>query len=248
MTPAGRIALGVSSVAAGVAAACGYYATYAVRSQWLGATAWRGRGDTRSVALTFDDGPGEDTAGVLDFLAAHRLPATFFLVGAQVRRHPDIARRIVEDGHEIGNHSYSHPVYLWCSTTETHRQLTRTQEVIEDVTGVLPVWARPPCGVRTPAFFEGTGRLGLRTVQWTAAGFDWQRRSASEIASLVLRDVVPGAIVLLHDGTAGGTGDRRQTVAALPLLLDGLRRRGLLVSRLSDLLAPASMTASYAHV
>src|SRR2546421_11420717 len=81
-----------------------YYATYAVRSQVLGKTSWHGREDVDAVALTFDDGPGEDTAAILDVLAEYDVKATFFVLGRQVERFPEIARRIVRDGHESGNH------------------------------------------------------------------------------------------------------------------------------------------------
>src|SRR5436853_6153019 len=96
---------GVGSLAAGAAGV--YYATYAVRSQWLGATHWRGRADTAAVALTFDDGPSEDTERVLAVLDAYGVRATFFMVGRQVERFPQTARRVAASGHEIGNHSYT---------------------------------------------------------------------------------------------------------------------------------------------
>src|SRR5436853_4996166 len=100
----------VAGAAFGVAALAGaYYATYAVRSQWLGPSDWRGRTDTSSVALTFDDGPSEDTERILDVLGSHDLSATFFMLGRQVALFPQAARRVIEAGHEIGNHSYSHP-------------------------------------------------------------------------------------------------------------------------------------------
>jgi peptidoglycan-N-acetylglucosamine deacetylase len=236
VTPTVAVAIGASTLAS-TAALCLHYATYGVRSQWLGRTTWRGRTDTQSVALTFDDGPASDTEGVLAFLAANGLRATFFMVGEQVERCPDVARRIVAEGHEIGNHSYSHPIYLYCTPGETYRQLARTQEVITAVTGVTPTWVRPPCGVRTPAYFEATRKLGLRTVQWTVAGFDWQPRSSADIAQQILRRATAGAIVLLHDGVTNGTGDRRATVAALPALITGLREQNLGVSALSDLVS-----------
>src|SRR6266852_5798584 len=99
---------GAGSLAAGAAGV--YYATAAVRSQWLGPTAWQGRTDTASVALTFDDGPTPDTLRILDVLGAHDVRGTFFMIGQRVERHPEIARRVVADGHAIGNHSYSHPL------------------------------------------------------------------------------------------------------------------------------------------
>ncbi|HJQ34331.1 MAG TPA: polysaccharide deacetylase family protein [Pyrinomonadaceae bacterium] len=225
---------GAAALAAG--ASCAYYATYAVRSQWLGAADWHGRRDTRAAALTFDDGPSEDTERVLDALDAMKLRAAFFMIGRHVERLPRVARSVAERGHEIGNHSYSHPIYLYRTGRETRRQLERAQAVIEDATGVRPRLARPPCGVRTPAYFAVARELGLRTVQWDVAGFDWTRRRAPEVARAVLRGARAGSIVLLHDGDSEGRGDRRQTVAALPLIAEGLRLRGLRVAPLSELL------------
>lgn len=215
-----------------------YYATYAVRSQWLGRTDWRGRTDTSAVALTFDDGPSADTERVLDVLAAYDLRATFFMLGRQVELFPQIARRVIEEGHEVGNHSYSHPIYLYRSASETRKQLERAQETITCITGTRPHFARPPCGVRTPAYFAAARRLGLRTVQWSVAGFDWKKLTGAQIASRVLRDIEPGSVILLHDGDSNGKRDRRATVAALPIIIEGLQSRGLNVVPLSHLLEP----------
>jgi peptidoglycan/xylan/chitin deacetylase (PgdA/CDA1 family) len=226
--------LGSAALLAGAAGI--YHATYSVRSQWLGRTDWRGRTDLTGVALTFDDGPGLDTERILDVLAAHNVRATFFLIGSHVERFPQTARRIVAAGHEIGNHSYSHPIYLYCRAGETRRQLERSQAVIAATTGITPNLVRPPCGVRTPAYFRTTRRLGLRTVQWDVAGFDWKRRSGQQIAHEVLRKVRTGSIVLLHDGDSEGKRDRRETIAALSLIIEGLRARDLRIVPLSELL------------
>jgi peptidoglycan-N-acetylglucosamine deacetylase len=224
-------ALPVAASALGV-----YQATYAVRSQWLGPTDWHGRTDTSSVALTFDDGPSDDTDLVLSALHSHGIKATFFMIGRQVELRPQPARRIVAEGHEIGNHSYSHPIYLYRSARETRRQLRRAQEVITEATGVQPRFSRPPCGVRTPAYFKATREMNLRTVQWSVTGFDWRRIGASRIAYNILQDVRPGSIILLHDGDSSLKRDRIQTVMALPIIINGLKRRGLKVVPLSQLL------------
>jgi peptidoglycan/xylan/chitin deacetylase (PgdA/CDA1 family) len=213
-----------------------YYATYAVRSQLLGATIWRGNARRAAVALTFDDGPSSDTSAVLDVLKAHDLKATFFLIGSAVEKHPRVARRIADEGHEVGNHSYSHPIYLYRTSRETRRQLERTQAVIAEVTGVRPRFARPPCGVRTPAYFRAARALGLKTVQWSLAGFDWKRRPPERIARDVLRRVEAGSIILLHDGDSENRTGRAATVAALPLIIEGLRAKGLSVAPLAQLI------------
>lgn len=217
-------------------AACIYHAAYGVRSQWLGRTDWHGRTDDSSVALTFDDGPSADTEPVLSALCKHSTPATFFMIGQRVELQPQTARRILREGHEIGNHSYSHPIYLYRSPRETRRQLRRTQEVIAEATGIEPKFSRPPCGVRSPAYFSAARQMSLRTVLWSVAGFDWKRIGAAEIAHNILSGVAAGSIILLHDGDSRVKRDRRQTVLALPLIIDGLKRRGLKIVPLSQLL------------
>jgi len=242
MIPAADVIAGASMLAAAAGGAA-YYATYAVRSQWLGSTAWQGRTDTASVALTFDDGPTPDTLRILDVLAAHDVRGTFFMIGQRVERHPEIARRVATDGHAIGNHSYSHPLYLSRSPGETRRQLARTQDVIADATGVRPIWSRPPYGVRTPAYFSAARSLRLRTVQWTVAGFDWKQRRADAIARAVLAGIRAGAIVLLHDGATEPPMDRRETAASLPMIIGRARARGLRIASLQDLLVSHSEPA-----
>jgi peptidoglycan/xylan/chitin deacetylase (PgdA/CDA1 family) len=229
---------GLLSTALGAAGA--YYSTYGVRSQWLGATAWHGRTDESTVSLTFDDGPSADTDLILNVLGEYDTPATFFMIGRNIERHPQVARRIVAEGHEPGNHSYSHPIYLYHSARETRRQMRRTQELIAAATGVNPVFSRPPCGVRSPSYFTAARELNLVTVQWSVAGFDWKRIGAAEIARNVLRVVRPGSIILLHDGDSTMKRDRIQTVISLPLIIKGLRKRGLKVVSLSQLLAHPS--------
>ena len=228
------IIAGVGSLAAGAAGI--YYATYAVRSQWLGPTDWHGRDDTGAVALTFDDGPTAETERILDILVERNVCATFFMIGRHVERLPQTARRVATEGHEIGNHSYSHPIFLYQGSNETRRQLERAQAVITGTTGVRPKVARPPCGVRTAAYFAATQSLGLRTVQWDVAGFDWKRRTAERIAHDVLSRAHAGSIILLHDGDSEGKRDRCETVAALPLIIEGLHARGLRIVPLAQLL------------
>src|SRR5438876_906680 len=132
------------------------------------------------------DGPAIETERILDILAEHRLHATFFMIGKHVERLPDIARRVAAQGHEIGKHSYSHCLFLFQSSRETQRQLERAQTSISGVTGVHPRFSRPPFGVRTRPYFAVTRSLGLRTVQWDVAGFDWKNRSAERVAFAVL--------------------------------------------------------------
>jgi peptidoglycan-N-acetylglucosamine deacetylase len=154
-----------------------YYATCAMRSQWLGPSDWRGRNDTSAVALTFDDGPSADTERILDVLDRYNVKATFFMLGRQVERFPDIARRVAAAGHGIGDHSYSHPSFIFTRASETRSQVARGHEAITKVLGTAPKLSRPPYGARTPAYFEAASKLGLRTVLWSLSGFDWSQIS-----------------------------------------------------------------------
>ncbi len=231
--------LGLPILATGslaMAAASLYYATAAVRSQWLGRTYWRGRTDTNSVALTFDDGPSPDTERILDVLRAHEASATFFMVGREVESFPGIAQRVLAEGHEVGNHSYSHPSYLYQRGSKTRDQIERAQEAIAETVGVMPRLARPPYGVRTRAYFRAARALDLQTVQWDVAAFDWKRITPRQIADNILGKARPGSIILLHDGDSVGKNARKNTVEALPLIIKGLRNRNLQIAPLSQLL------------
>jgi peptidoglycan/xylan/chitin deacetylase (PgdA/CDA1 family) len=243
MRPSARVTAAALAVLGGGVAACAYYASYAVRSQWLGPTIWRGNPTRPLVALTFDDGPSEDTPRILDVLEESGVRAAFFMIGRQVARYPELARRIVAGGHEVGNHSYSHPIFLYRTARQTRDELARTQEIIADVTSARPVWSRPPCGVRSRKYFAAAHELGLRTVQWTVAGFDWKRHASSRIAADVLSGVGAGAIVLLHDGDSRGLARRRETAASLPLILEGLRAKELRACALTALVDPQSVNS-----
>lgn len=212
-----------------------YYSAYAVRSQILGETVWCGSGSNNSVALTFDDGPSPDTLAILEVLRSDNVKATFFLIGESVEKYPEIARKIAADGHEIGNHSFSHPIYLFCSANKVRNELEKTQEVIEKAIGVAPKLARPPCGVRSRAYFSTAKKLGLQTIQWSDAGFDWKKISAELIAQNILETVQSDSIILLHDGDDTGKSRRRATVKAIPIILSGLREKDLRVAPLAEI-------------
>ena len=212
-----------------------YYLTYAVRSQVLGETVWCGNANDRSVALTFDDGPSPDTLKILEILRLADTKATFFVVGKEAEKYPEIVKKIVEDGHEIGNHSYSHPIYLFCTPEKTCRELEKTQEIIKTAVGFAPKLARPPCGVRTLAYFKTAENLGLTTIQWSDAGFDWKKISAEKICENILKTVQSDSIILLHDSDSRYKLNRDATANALPLILDGLKKKNLRVASLLEL-------------
>jgi peptidoglycan/xylan/chitin deacetylase (PgdA/CDA1 family) len=192
--------------------------------------------DDPVIALTFDDGPNPPWTGrALDVLARYGVPATFFCVGLHAAGHPDEVRRIVEEGHGLGNHTWSHPFLPDLTPRELRLQLDRTDEVLEQAAGTPPLRLfRPPYGSRTPEVLAWLGRDGgPTTVLWDVDTEDWAMPGAQAIAAAVQRQAGPGSIVLMHDGG----GDRRQTVEALPAVIEGLLERGVELVRVEELLA-----------
>ncbi|CAB4928839.1 unannotated protein [freshwater metagenome] len=185
----------------------------------------------KRIALTYDDGPSADTAALLDTLQRLDVPATFFMIGRQVEAHADVVRRVLAEGHEIGNHSWDH-ADLGRGGARASRQLRETNAVIQSVTGYTPCVFRPPYGSTGPDLVERTRAAGLTSILWSVDPLDWKRPGADHIVARVLRQTGPGAIILSHDGG----GPRAQTLAAAPRVIAGLRRRGYTFVTVSELL------------
>jgi peptidoglycan/xylan/chitin deacetylase (PgdA/CDA1 family) len=190
-----------------------------------------GRGRSGGVALTFDDGPDADgTPAVLDALAALGWTATFFLLGSQVDRNPEIARSIVAAGHEVGVHGHQHRNHLARSGRWVTDDLRLACSRISAVTGVRPRWFRPPYGVLTAGSLRAAADLDLTPVLWTAWGRDWEGPPADRVLAHLLRSLGDGGTVLLHDSDCTSRpGSWRSTVAVLAPLASELDRRGLAV-------------------
>jgi peptidoglycan/xylan/chitin deacetylase (PgdA/CDA1 family) len=207
-------------------------------SSVFGPSVWRGPRDRRALALTFDDGPSEATPEILEILARHDAAATFFLCGANVDRLPGIARAVADAGHEIGNHSYSHPYLFLRSPRAIGDELRRAQESIEKHTAVRPVWFRAPFGVRWFGLRAAQKRLQLTGVMWTAIGYDWKSGSEDVIAHMAPR-ARNGAIFCLHDGRELRVKpDVSQTVEAVRRLVPMLLDQGYRFETVSRLLCP----------
>ncbi|WP_079023152.1 polysaccharide deacetylase family protein [Streptomyces odonnellii] len=176
------------------------------------------------VALTVDDGPHPEwTPRLLDVLEAHEVRATFFVIGAEAARHPELLRRVLAAGHTIGNHSFRHPQPFAALPPETIvQEIRRTQQVVSDETGFTPVLFRAPAGGWSRTVLGAARDQGLSPVDWTVDPKDWRSPPAARIARTVRR-ARGGDIVLCHDGG----GDRSGTVAALDTALAGLRSRGV---------------------
>lgn len=189
----------------------------------------------RQVALTFDDGPNpEATPRVLDILREHEVHATFFVLGKHVERWRDLTRRVVAEGHAIGNHGYHHRRLHLRGPAYTRLDLQLGTDVIRDATGAVPRYFRAPHGFRNP-WVSGIAReLDQQLVGWTLGVWDTDRPGADVIAERVRRGARPGSIVLLHDGDAyDANGDRLQTAAALPLIIGNLKSAGFHFALLS---------------
>lgn len=168
-------------------------------SQVFGPSISHGTPGNKSIALTFDDGPSPATPEILAILAQYQVPATFFQCGVNVLRAPELTRAVHAAGHEIGNHSHTHPNCALKSPSFIHAEFSRAQDVIAECTGTAPSLLRAPYGVRWFGYREMQARLGLRGVMWTVIGRDWAL-PAPAIADRVLSGVTGGAIVCLHDG------------------------------------------------
>jgi peptidoglycan/xylan/chitin deacetylase (PgdA/CDA1 family) len=190
----------------------------------------RTRGDA-GVALTFDDGPHpQGTPAVLSLLAARRVPATFFLVGEQVARDPGLAAEVAAAGHRVGLHCDRHRNLLRLGPRAVWEDIARARARIEDATGATIELYRPPYGVFNAAALAIAHARGWRPLLWTHWGRDWEARAtpASIAARLTGPGLGPGSVLLAHDADDyGAPGSWRRTLAALPLVLDELDRRGL---------------------
>ena len=189
------------------------------------------------VALTFDDGPHpEGTPATLEALGRRGATATFFLVGEQVDAHPDIARAIVEAGHEVAVHGYRHTLLLRRRARPLAADFDRAFASIESATGAVPTLYRPPYGVFSARGLALARARGWRPLLWSRWGRDWERRATAEsIARRTSRDLSAGDVVLLHDSDAYSSADSwRSTVAALPSLLDAIAALGVAASAVSQ--------------
>jgi peptidoglycan-N-acetylglucosamine deacetylase len=226
----------------GVLAAGGFLA-YAVRgrsSRIFGPSVYHGNRARAAVALTFDDGPSESTPSLLRILERHQVPATFFMCGRNVERLPAVARSVAQAGHEIGNHTDTHPRLDFCSGDFIYGELAAAQEKIARHTGVTPRLFRAPYGVRWFGLKSAQERLGLLGVMWGTIGNDW-KWPGSRVAQLLLRRARQGDIFCLHDGLRTVPApDIGATLEAVDAIIPVLKERGLRFETVSQILCPTS--------
>ena len=187
------------------------------------------------IAMTFDDGPNEKlTPKLLDLLAQHHIHATFFVLGENAIEHPEILKRAVQEGHEIGNHSWSHPNLAKASDDTVRSQIRRTEELITNEIGSRPTLFRPPYGSLTAHqkhFIHN--ELGYEIVLWEVDPLDWKRPGPSVVTARILKETKAGSIVLSHD-------IHPPTIEAMPATFDQLMRKGFKSVTVTELLGMAT--------
>jgi peptidoglycan/xylan/chitin deacetylase (PgdA/CDA1 family) len=191
------------------------------------------------IAITYDDGPHpQNTPRLLDILRARNIKATFYVIGRSVDLYPQIVRRTVAEGHEIGNHSYTHRLMSKLGDSEVRSEMSRTSDSVMRASGVRMKTMRPPYGGLLQRQRELVHQeFGYPTILWSVDPLDWKRPGASVITSRILENTAAGGIVLAHDLHA-------QTVDAMPATLDGLLRRGFQFVTVSQLIAMKLETAT----
>ncbi len=187
----------------------------------------------RRIALTFDDGPHRAyTKEILEILAEYGIKATFFVVGRNVERYPELVKQELEGGHEIGNHTYSHPHLTNISGEDLYREMLQTETLLVSLLGVGPKLFRPPEGVYSQRVSMTLERLDYIPILWTVDTTDWKKPSAEAIAETVIRNTEPGVIILCHDFVSG----KSNTPAALRIFIPKLLEQGYEFVTVSELL------------
>jgi peptidoglycan/xylan/chitin deacetylase (PgdA/CDA1 family) len=190
------------------------------------------------IAITFDDGPHpKHTPRLLDMLKERGVKATFYVIGQNVVLYPEIVQRMVAEGHEIGNHSYTHPSLTKISSARLTEEISKSTEVIEQATGVRPTTMRPPYGAINPSITKRLNEeFDLPVILWSVDPQDWKIRKASHVSNHILQNTTPGAIVLAHD-------IHPSTIDAMPAALDGLLAKGFKFVTVSELISLDGMPA-----
>lgn len=227
----------------GLVSAGGGVLAHAVRgrsSNVFGPSVWRGDMHRKAIALTFDDGPSEGTPLLIDTLGEYNALATFFQCGSNLRRLPEIARAVHAAGHEIGNHSDTHPLCCFKSANFIQDDFARAQQAFQEHLGATPTLMRAPFGVRWFGYRAMQEKLGLLGVMWTVISRDW-KLPATAVCDRVLRNAGNGVIVCFHDGRGCGIRpDVSNTIEALKRILPALLERGYHFETVSQILCPTA--------
>ena len=228
--------------AAGLGMAAGGLMVYewlSPRSWLYGPVFWHARTAERVISLTFDDGPCHPYTGqLLEILDQEGVRATFFQVGNNVVREPNLAAEVASE-HVVGNHTFTHPHLTWSWPSTIRDELERAQHAIHDATGTLPAIFRVPHGWYGPQTISVAQEVGLRCMGWSVMAWDWNRPPEQTIQHRIMRGVAPGGVTLLHDGQdtdAYPKADRSHTIAAVPPIIRQLKESGYRFLTLPELM------------
>jgi len=193
-------------------------------------TIYRVKTDKKHVVLTFDDGPSPIwTPKILDELKSENIKATFFMIGHHVQKYPEIAKRVVDEGHIVGNHGYAHSVMLYYTPAEIEEEIKYTEHVIKEITGFTTKYFRPPKAWLRQTIKKKVKSMGYETVLWSLNSKDWVSFNHKSIARYISKNIKNGDILLFHDSgnvTSTEGGSRLQTVKTISLLARTLREQG----------------------
>lgn len=182
-----------------------------------------------SIALTFDDGPNPIyTPQILDILKKYNVKATFFMVGMNMEKHPEIVKRTAAEGHTINNHSQTHPNFTKLNAENLHKEIVTPSEIIEKLTGKKPVCLRYPFGASNSHVREAIRQAGMVPTEVGFNALDYTRPGVDKIVNRVLNNARPGMVIVMHDGF----DNRKETVAALPRIIEGLQKKKLIFSQI----------------
>lgn len=190
------------------------------------------RTEQKVAALTFDHSWGNKfTPSILDTLQKNNLKVTFFIMGPWAQKHPEVARRMVADGHEIASHGYRHENYGDMSAEWVKEDIQKAHTLIKDVTGVDPTLIRPPNGHYSQKSLQAADELGYKTIIWNVDSLDWKNPGRDVIVDRVMKRLKPGAIILMH-----ASDTPVQTAEALPILLEKIKAEGYQIVTVGELL------------
>lgn len=193
-----------------------------------------GKPGSKKIALTFDDGPHPRyTKEILAVLSHFKIPATFFFIGENVAYYPETAKAVAKNGHEIGNHTYSHPHLKKTGDPQLYAEISQTQDIIERVTGQRPILFRPPEGFLSSERCASIQSNGLYSILWNVDTLDWKGTSSQEISRIVCTEIQGGDVILCHDYV----GHPTTTVGALWDFIPKLLAEGYCFVTVSELLA-----------
>jgi peptidoglycan/xylan/chitin deacetylase (PgdA/CDA1 family) len=196
----------------------------------------RGSAKEKKAALTFDDGPDSRfTPKVLDVLKAAHVKATFFLIGTKANAQPELVRRIVREGHVVGNHSYSHANFPKLTPEQFHQQIEGAEHILQTLTGYAPKLIRPPYGAVNEQQLQWLADHHYLIVNWNVDSLDWKELSSDQVLSAIMQQTRPGSIILQHSG-GGDNQDLSGTVLALPELIRRLQADGYQLVTIPELL------------